>query len=165
MKQLAIGVLSLSLFIAACEDPAANKPKALLNNSANSSAKNERPASGDVLTDFKAKGTEVRISPDTSKVEFTGSKVTGKHEGGFKSFNGFIDLVNDKAEDSRVVVQIDISSIFTDTDALTKHLQTGDFFEVEKFPKSSFVSTGIAPDAAKGSGNYLVTGDLEMHGT
>src|SRR4051794_41138493 len=134
MKNLAIGVLSLSLFIAACQDPAANKPKALLNNStnssANSTASNERPSSVNVLADFKAKGTEVRISPETSKVEFTGSKVTGKHEGGFKSFDGFIDLLNDKAEDSRVVVQIDMKSVFTDTDALTKHLQTGDFFEV-----------------------------------
>ena len=162
MQKLAIGVLSLSLFLAACEDPAASKPKALLNSS--NTATDSQPVSHNVLTDFKAKGTELALSPETSKVEFTGSKVTGKHDGGFKSFNGFIDLVNEKAEDSRVLVEIDMKSVFTDTDGLTKHLQSGDFFEVEQFPKSSFVSTKITPDIGKGNGNYLVTGDLEMRG-
>src|SRR3982750_4213467 len=155
MQKLALGVLSLSLFLAACEDPAASKPKALLNT-ADNSASNSQPVSHNVLADFKPKGTELPLSPETSKVEFTGSKVTGKHDGGFKSFDGFIDLVNEKAEDSRVLVEIDMKSVFTDTDGLTKHLQTGDFFEVEQFPKSSFVSTKITPDTGKGIGNYLV---------
>ena len=55
-------------------------------------------------------------------------------------------------------------SVFTDTEGLTKHLQTGDFFEVEKFPKSAFSSTKIVPDTAKGANNFTVTGDLEMRG-
>ncbi len=63
-----------------------------------------------------------------------------------------------------MLVDIDMASVFSDSDGLTKHLQTSDFFEVEKFPKSSFVSTKIEPDAAKGSGNFNITGDLEMRG-
>jgi len=90
--------------------------------------------------------------------------VTGKHDGGFKEFKGVIDLVGDKAEDSRVLFEIEMKSVFTDADGLTKHLQTGDFFEVEKFPKASFVSNKIVADPAKGAGNFTVTGDLEIRG-
>ncbi len=52
----------------------------------------------------------------------------------------------------------------SDDDKLTGHLKSADFFEVEKYPKATFVSTKIAPDAAKGAGNYTVTGDFDLHG-
>jgi polyisoprenoid-binding protein YceI len=162
MQKLALGILSLSLFLAASEDPAASKPKATLSNSANAPSNSQLSANDSATA--QAKGTRLAVSPDNSKVEFTGSKVTGKHEGGFKRFDGFIDLVNDKVENSKVSVDIEMNSVFTDTDAVTKHLQTGDFFEVDKYPKSTFESTQIVPDADKGAGNYMVTGDLEMHG-
>ncbi|PYT00561.1 MAG: YceI family protein, partial [Acidobacteria bacterium] len=109
-------------------------------------------------------GESLPVTPENSKVLFTGSKVTGKHEGGFNKFNGSINLVNGKAEESSVNVDVEASSVFTDTDGLTKHLQTGDFFEVEKYPKASFASTKIVSDSAKGANNYTVTGDLELRG-
>lgn len=169
IKTLSTAILSTALFMAACADPAANKPKAETSAPSNAAKTSNAPAPTDaaqpgVLADFKPIGIELPISPDNSKIEFTGSKVTGKHDGGFKSFKGVIDLVGDKAEKSRVLIEIEMSSVFSDTDGLTKHLQTGDFFEVEKFPKSLFVSTKIEPDAAKGAGNFMVTGDLEMRG-
>lgn len=55
-----------------------------------------------------------------------------------------------------------MNSIYTDDEKLTGHLKTADFFDVEKFPKASFVSTKITPDAAKGAGFYTVTGDFEL---
>jgi polyisoprenoid-binding protein YceI len=157
MHKLFLIVLALSLFMAGCEDPAANKFKAQTSAPSNS----ETNSSSKTLT---AAALSLPITPENSKIGFTGSKVTGKHEGGFKSFSGSIDLVGDKAEDSRVKVEIEMKSVFTDTDQLTGHLQTGDFFEVDKFPTSSFVSTKIVPDTAKGQGNYSITGDLEMRG-
>ena len=57
-----------------------------------------------------------------------------------------------------------MKSVFTDTEKLTGHLQTGDFFEVEKYPQSTFVSTKIVANANKGENNFTVTGDLEMRG-
>lgn len=168
MKIFLTVFLASTLFAAACADPAANKPKAETTAPANAAA-SSNPTSTDAakpsaLGDFKVTGTELAITPENSKVEFTGSKVTGKHDGGFKTFKGLIDLVGDKAETSKVAVEIEMASVFSDADGLTKHLQTGDFFEVEKFPKASFVSTKIEPDAAKGAGNFTVTGDLEMRG-
>lgn len=167
MKSLSFVILSAAVFMSACADPAANKPKAATSAPSANTAANAAPSvdlrKTDLLSGFKAAGTALAITPDSSKVEFTGSKVTGKHDGGFKSFKGVIDLVGDKAETSKVLFEIDMASVFTDADGLTKHLQTGDFFEVEKFPKSSFVSTNIVADPAK-AGNFTVSGDLEMRG-
>ena len=153
MLKLGIGILSTAIFLTACENPADNKAKAV-TTTANSTAATAR----------QTKGESVAITPENSKVEFAGSKVTGKHDGGFKQFSGSIDLVNNKPEESQVAIDIDMKSVYTDADGLTKHLQTGDFFEVEKHPKSSFVSTKIVPETAKGADNYTVTGDLEMRG-
>ena len=158
MNKILVGILSATLFLAACEDPAANKPKATTTNTnaapANTSSANAAPQQGESLA----------INNENSKVSFTGSKVTGKHEGGFNKFNGSINLVNGKPEESSVSVDIETPSVFTDTDDLTKHLQTGDFFESAKFPKASFASTKIVSDSAKGANNYTVTGDLELRG-
>lgn len=161
MKKLALSILSLSLFLAACEDPAANKPKATTTNSTtNTQTSNTNTAAPKVET----KGTALALTAENSKVEFTGSKVTGKHDGGFKAFTGTIDLVNAKPEESSVTVDIDMQSVFVDDEKLAGHLKSADFFDVEKFPKSNFTSTKIVADAAKGAGNYTVTGDFDLHG-
>ena len=170
MNKLALGVLSLSIFLAACEDPAANKPKATTTNSTTSTTNTAANSTSNTATDTTApkmetKGTAYKIASETSKVEWVGSKVTGKHDGGFKTFTGTIDLVNKKPEESKVSVDIDATSIYSDDEKLTGHLKSADFFEVEKYPKASFVSTKIVPDAAKGAGNYTVTGDFTLHGT
>ncbi len=167
MKILAVAALTAAVIMSACADPAANKPKAqttapITNVAANTNAA-AKPAgeSSSVLAGFKATGSELAVTPENSKVEFTGSKISGKHDGGFKTFKGIIDLVGEKPESSLVLIEIDVASVFTDADGLTKHLQTGDFFETEKFPKASFVSTKIEPQPG-GNGNYNVTGDLEI---
>ncbi|HMJ08929.1 MAG TPA: YceI family protein [Pyrinomonadaceae bacterium] len=157
-KFLGAGLLLTALFLAACEDPAANKVKAITGN-ASTPATTVQAASTP-----QAKGEVLALTPDNSKVLFTGSKVTGRHEGGFNQFNGTIDLVNNKPEESRVWVEIDAASVFTDTDGVTKHLQTGDFFDVGKFPKASFISTKIVQDTAGDPDTYTVTGDLELRG-
>ncbi len=167
MNKLALGILSFALFLTACEDPAANKPKATTTNSttnATAPATSNANVVGNTPVATETKGTAYKITGENSKVEFTGSKVTGKHDGGFKAFTGTIDLVNKKPEESKVSVDIDATSIFTEDEKLTGHLKSADFFDVEKFPKASFVSTKIVPDAAKGTGNYTVTGDFTLHG-
>jgi len=156
MNKSAILVLFLAIFLAACADPAANKPKATTANTQNAAANEKKEIKG---------GKALPITPENSKIEFTGSKVTGSHDGGFKSFKGTIDLVNNKPEESSVSVNIEMNSVFTNADGLTKHLQTPDFFDVEKYPKATFASTKIVADAEKGAGNYTITGDLNLHGT
>lgn len=155
-----VGTLLLftAIFLTACEDPSANKPKATTSEpTANKPVANTATAPA-------SKSESLVLSPEGSKVEFTGSKVTGSHDGGFTKFNGKIELINAKPEDSKVSVEIETASVFTNEEKLTGHLKTPDFFDVEKFPKASFASTKIEPDTVKGADNYTVTGDFELHG-
>ncbi|HEX6126854.1 MAG TPA: YceI family protein [Pyrinomonadaceae bacterium] len=156
MNKFSLAILSVSIFLAACEDPAANKARAL------TSAPSARPASSQVAA-VPGRGESLPITPENSKVLFTGSKVTGRHDGGFNQFTGLIGLVNEKPEESSVKIDIETGSVFTDAEGLTKHLQTEDFFLVREFPKASFESTKIVPDA-ENAGTYTVTGDLELRG-
>ena len=156
---LTIGILGVLLFLSACEDPAANKTKAITANASTPVAN-----SGNAVAGPAAKGELLAIDPDNSKVSFVGSKVTGSHDGGFTKFSGSINLVNNKVEDSSVNVDIETASIFANVDQLTQHLKSADFFDVEKYPKATFTSTGLVPNTEKGADNYTVTGDLELHG-
>ena len=164
MKYLAASILGISIFAAACEDPAANKVKATVNDPRASQPATFTGNANTSTASAVPKGEALAITPETSKLEFTGSKVTGKHDGGFKPFTGTIDLVNNKPTDSGVNVDIDTASVFSDDEKLTGHLKSKDFFDVEAFPKASFHSTRIEPDTAKGPDAYTVTGDFTLHG-
>ena len=164
MKYLATAIIGFSLLAAACEDPAANKVKATVNEPAASQPAAFTSDPNTSAVPDAPKGEALVVTPENSAVEFTGSKVTGSHDGGFKQFTGTIDLVNNKPTDSGVNVDIDTTSVFSDDEKLTGHLKSKDFFDVEKFPKASFRSTRIEPDAAKGADAYTVTGDFTLHG-
>src|SRR5215203_5649847 len=110
MMKSGLAILLLSVFLLACEDPAANKPRALTANVSTPAANSQAAAPA------AAKGESLAVDPENSKVLFTGSKVTGKHEGGFNQFTGSIDLVNSKPEDSSVKIDIETSSVFTDAE-------------------------------------------------
>ena len=133
-------------------NPAENKTKATVSE-ASPEAASTRPAGAETLP----------ITPANSKVEFVASKVTRSHNGSFKQFSGAIDLVNNAIEQSRVTIEIETASVVTDEDALTKHLQTPDFFDVAKYPKATFTLTKIEPSTA-GGGTHNITGNFDLHG-
>lgn len=164
MKYLTMAILTISIMSAACEDPAANKTKATVAEPSANSAGNSGAGITNSAVPIASKGEALPINSENSKLEFTGSKVTGKHEGGFKNLSGTIDLVNNKAEQSSVRVEIDTVSVFADDEKLTGHLRSPDFFDVEKFPKASFSSTNIVSDTSKGADHFTVTGDFALHG-
>lgn len=136
-------------FFAACSNPAADKPKAVTGEA--------------VATSSQAvAGQKYSITPENSRIEFVGSKVTGSHNGSFKQFSGTIDYAG-RPENSRVSLTIDTHSIETDTADLTTHLKTADFFDVEKYPQATFESTAIRVGGEKGA-THTVSGNLQMHG-
>ena len=143
-------LMSSALFLLACSNPAADKTRAVTGEA--SSASPQTPASGEKYT----------ISPQNSKIEFLASKVTGSHHGEFKDFSGVIDHAG-QPEKSRVSVTINMSSVATDTDELTQHLKTPDFFDVAKFPQATFTSTEIRAGGDKGA-SHTITGNFQLHG-
>lgn len=108
-------------------------------------------------------GSKWVFTPD-STITFVGSKVTGSHEGGFKEFKGFFHLDGDKLAESGHEVVIDMSTTFSDAEKLTGHLKSPDFFDVEKYPESTFVATGLRPSEANEKGTHQLSGNLNLHG-
>ncbi len=148
-----VTILSLLLFVtAACNNPASDTSKAVTGQASNVAS----PQTG-------AGGQKYAITPQNSKIEFIGSKVTGSHNGSFEKFTGDIAYVNNDPTKSQVNITIDMNSIKTDDPGLTKHLMTPDFFDVTKFPEAKFVSTEIKPGGDKGA-SHTVTGNLTMRG-
>ncbi|MCP3979296.1 MAG: YceI family protein [bacterium] len=146
-KRLVFLFASLALLGAVgCSNPASDKPEAVVSEPVESAA-------GD------AEGKAYTLDAE-SKVEFTGSKLTGSHDGGFSAFTGEITVVDGDPTASRVSVEIDTTSLFSDDDRLTNHLKGSDFFDVEKFAKASFESTEIVA----ADGGYTITGNLDLHG-
>ena len=102
---------------------------------------------------------DVYVIGEGSSIGFTGSKITGSHDGGFNSFGGEIVLVDGDPAASRVEITIDTTSLWSDAEKLTAHLKSPDFFEVETYPTAKFVSTGIAAT----EDGYEITGNLDLH--
>jgi polyisoprenoid-binding protein YceI len=105
----------------------------------------------------------VVFAPPTSTIAFTGAKVTGTHSGSFGTFTGTLDLNAAHPEQSRMRVEIDMASVTTDTERLTGHLKSPDFFDVAQFARSTFTSTTIAVGGANGA-THTITGNFELHG-
>jgi polyisoprenoid-binding protein YceI len=148
--------VALLLFIA-CANPADNAPKAVVSEVASPAA------SAAAVSGATTPGTRIAFAESTASIDFTGSKVTGVENGSFKKFTGAIDLVQDKAEKSRVTVTIDLASVDAKIGKLTEHLKSPDFFDVAKFPTATFTSTEIKPGGDKGA-SHTVTGTLDLHG-
>jgi polyisoprenoid-binding protein YceI len=100
------------------------------------------------------------LTGDNTKVTFVGTKKEGKHDGGFKTVTGTFTVDGTDVTTGKFSVEIDVESIWTDTEKLTNHLKSADFFEVKTYPRAKFISTKIA----KGEKGYTVTGDLTLHG-
>ena len=107
-----------------------------------------------------------QVIKEKSKIEFVGAKVTRDHKGKFNNFDGWIQY--DGTTPSRIAFNIDLASIETDTEDLTKHLKTADFFDVARYPKATFVSTSLTPTppgSKEGTGTtHMLTGMLDLHG-
>ncbi|MDP7247838.1 MAG: YceI family protein [Candidatus Peribacteraceae bacterium] len=70
------------------------------------------------------------------------------HKGKFEDFDLEITVDPKNPTDSTLAkaeVSIGIKSMVTDSDGLTKHLLSADFFEAEKFPNATFVTTSVTP--------------------
>jgi polyisoprenoid-binding protein YceI len=100
------------------------------------------------------------FGPESSKIEFIGSKVTGSHDGGFKEFTGEFRTEGDRLADDGIEVVIQTDSLWSDSERLTGHLKNEDFFDVEKYPTAEFVSTAVKP----ADDGWSITGDLTLHG-
>lgn len=149
----ALGIAAVAL--TGCDDPAKNAAKATTGEAV--TATTSQPAT--------AAQTNAKYAFDqsASKVSWVGSKVTGKHEGGFGTFKGTVDVVDAAPEKSKVSVDIEADSLTSDAEKLTGHLKSPDFFDTKTHPKATFVSTEIKKGGENGA-SHTVTGNLTIKG-
>ncbi len=150
MKQtLIVPILTVAaLSLVSCENPADQTTDAEVGE------KQEKVAD-------PGEGGEKWTFTGNSKIGFIGSKVTGQHEGGFQSFTGHFTLNEGKPVGNDHKVIIDMNSIWSDNEKLTGHLKDEDFFDVPKYPETTFDVTAIENVSGQ---EYSVTGNLTMHG-
>ena len=151
MKKLNLAflvVLPVTIFVSGCADPADKVHKSAASEPATNSAPEQTVA-----------GKEYVIRAGDSTIGFVGSKVTGKHDGGFKNFAGTINVADGKIVGSPEI-KINMNTTWSDNEKLTGHLKSSDFFDVEKYPVSTFTVTSITA----AGGPHQVTGNLELHG-
>jgi len=87
--------------------------------------------------------------------------VISNASGKFTSFEGTVEAAKEDFSDAKISFSADIASIHTGQEQRDGHLKSADFFDAEKFPKLSFVSSSLIP--VSGS-DYKLKGDFTLHG-
>jgi polyisoprenoid-binding protein YceI len=122
------------------------------------------PAAPEPAAPAPATGTEtLQADLATSSIGFTGSKITGSHDGTFARFSGTVELVDGAPERSNVTVDIEMDSLVIEPERLRTHLLSADLFDAPQFPRAKFVSRTIAAATTPGA-THVVSGDLTLHG-
>jgi polyisoprenoid-binding protein YceI len=98
------------------------------------------------------------IDPVHSEVSFVvRHMMVSKVRGRFDKFEGTLVTGEDPLASS-VTAKVDLSSIYTGQEQRDAHIRSADFFEVEKYPEMTFVSTAIKPEEE----GFVLEGDLTI---
>lgn len=81
--------------------------------------------------------------------------------GSFTDFQIDLDYDAENPSNSSVSFVAQVASIDTGNERRDAHLQSGDFFEAERFPELTFQSTSVRE---AGEGELIATGDLTIKG-
>jgi len=146
-----LALLPAPLFFASCGNPADETESAVVTDAV------EVTESAAALSE---RAITYTLLPE-SEIHFVGSKVTGSHDGGFKTFTGWFTVVDGHLVGTGHVV-IDMNSVWSDNENLTGHLKNEDFFDVEKHPTATFTLTGL--EAAGEEGKFSVSGNFKLIG-
>src|SRR6266446_6680717 len=92
-------------FLAGCSNPADNVPRATVSSKTNAAAETVQPASASVSRSYV-------FGPENSSIQFVGSKVTGRHNGGFRKFSGELRAENGHLASAGNKVLIDTTSLW-----------------------------------------------------
>ena len=100
------------------------------------------------------------IDPVHSEISFSvRHMMVSKVRGRIARFGGTV-MTADDFTGSSVTATLDAASIDTNNEQRDGHIKSADFFEVEKYPEWTFVSTGIEADGDE----YNLHGDLTIKG-
>jgi polyisoprenoid-binding protein YceI len=99
------------------------------------------------------------IDPVHSSIGFSVRHlVVSRIRGTFETFTGAIVVAEDGAPS--VTAEIAVDSLHSGNEQRDGHLKSADFFDVDKYPTATFVSTGVRADGD----NYVLDGDFTLKG-
>jgi polyisoprenoid-binding protein YceI len=99
------------------------------------------------------------IDPVHSSISFSVRHlVVSKVRGTFGTFSGAVTVAEDGTPS--VSAEIDVASVHSGNDQRDAHLKAADFFDVEKYPTATFVSTSVTSDGE----DYRLEGDFTLKG-
>lgn len=101
---------------------------------------------------------------ETSLVTFTGYGVGKQHVGTFGLSDASTFILGENGELQGGELLLDMTAITSDTPALTNHLMTSDFFDVEQFPTASYVITSTIPTPLDPDHDLILNGNLTIKG-
>lgn len=136
-------------------DPAGDASSASLPAAANAT-----PVSG---TPVPIDSGVATLNPANTKIVFVGTHAPPKPKdprtGGFEKFTGTAEVDAESKALKRVSVEIDTTSLWTQFDMLTTHLNSPDFFDTREYPTAKFESTTIT---AGDDGEHTIAGNLTL---
>ena len=113
-------------------------------------------------TDLAATTGTWEIDPTHSTIGFVARHaMVAKVRGGFSDFTGTLTLDGEDPAKSSASLTIVASSFSTNNPDRDAHVKSADFLDVEQFPTLTFASTAVTQ---KGDDEFIVTGDLTIHG-
>ena len=118
-------------------------------------------------TEITAPGVETltgdyQIDPAHSRLGFAAKHaMVATVRGQFKVYGGEVHLDEEQPENSWAKVEIDAASVDTGNADRDAHLRTPDFFDLERFPTITFVSTKVDK---QDDDVYTLIGDLTING-
>lgn len=116
------------------------------------------------LVSFKVlENTIWKLDSSHAKLSFTVTHLSiSDVEGSFKEFQASITTKKSDFSDAVIDMSAKINSISTDNAQRDGYLMSPDFFDASKFTTLEFKSSSFKPSKIKG--NYIVKGNLTMHG-
>lgn len=106
-------------------------------------------------------GETYTLEPTHSYVEFHYNHLGFSNPSGKWYATGSLNFESQNIAKSSAKINIQVADIATGLPKLDKHLKSADFFDVEKYPTATFVSTKVTDIKAK---QFNLVGVLTLHG-
>lgn len=143
-------VLSIVLFAASCS----NSPKNKIEGTDSQAIAN-------------GSGEQLVVDTQASSIHWVGTKPGGSHHGTIGIKEGSLAINGTEVASGSFIIDMNaiVDEDLTDqkmNEMLVNHLKSADFFDVEKYPTSSFAITKVEAIAGNDSITHRISGNLKM---
>lgn len=143
-------VLSIVLFAASCS----NSPKNKIEGT-------------DSQAIADGSGEQLVVDTQASSIHWVGTKPGGSHHGTIGIKEGSLAINGTEVASGSFIIDMNaiVDEDLTDqkmNEMLVNHLKSADFFDVEKYPTSSFAITKVEAVAGNDSITHRISGNLKM---